>query len=113
MSVKALGKENVLSVAMPCCSNKVDYEDAKLVSDTFGVELMTIDLTSTYNQIEKAIEEVQKLNTETKINIKPRLRMTTLYAIAQTMRLSRNGNRKPLRINGPATQQNGAIAPPI
>lgn len=91
MATKALGKEKVLTVAMPCNSIASDMEDAKLVSDTFGVRFIDIDLTDTYKEMEKSIEEkinlveLNSLSKEAKINVKPRLRMTTLYAIAQTL----------------------------
>ena len=81
MAAKALGKERVLTVAMPCNSIKEDLDDAKLVSSTFDVELKIIDLSNTYSELEKSID--LELSDESKINIKPRLRMTTLYAIAQ------------------------------
>ena len=86
MSTKALGKERVLAVGMPCNSKPEDLEDAKLVADTFGVRMLTVDLTRTYNELEKSIqcELNQELASESKVNIKPRLRMTTLYGIAQT-----------------------------
>ena len=92
MATKALGKENVVTVSMPCHSIFHDFEDAKLVADTFGVKFLKVDLTDTYNELEKAIhisigqdplkEEVfpiKELSKEATINIKPRLRMTTLY----------------------------------
>ncbi len=86
MATKALGKENVVAISMPCKSITSDFDDAKLVADTFGVRLYKIDLTNTYLQIEKNINEnFGELNYESKINVKPRLRMTTLYAIAQTL----------------------------
>lgn len=86
MSVKALGKERVLAVGMPCNSKPEDLEDAKLVANTFGVKMITVDITNTYNELEREIqvELNQELINESKINIKPRLRMTTLYGIAQT-----------------------------
>lgn len=87
MATKALGKENILTVAMPCNSIKEDLEDAQLVSKKFEVELITVDLTESYNNLENTINNVlngQELNKESKINIKPRMRMTTLYAIAQS-----------------------------
>lgn len=87
MATKALGKENVLTVAMPCNSIKEDLEDAQLVSKKFEVELVTVDLTESYNNLENTINNVLnglELNKESKINIKPRMRMTTLYAIAQS-----------------------------
>ena len=87
MATKALGKENVLTVSMPCQSLEEDYNDAKLVADTFGVRLINVNLTGTYEimvkEIENKLSEYPMTN-EAYINIKPRLRMTTLYAIAQT-----------------------------
>lgn len=85
MAVKALGKENVISVSMPCNSISADYEDAKLASDAFGVSLIKLDLSDTYNELERKLNININLTDESKINIKPRLRMTSLYAIAQTM----------------------------
>lgn len=94
LAEKALGKEKVLTIAMPCNSIKADIEDAKLVSETFGVKLLKIDLSNTYqtleNEIDKEINEITKGKEEwrireAKINTKPRLRTTTLYYVAQNM----------------------------
>lgn len=86
MAVKALGKENVLAIAMPCNSIEKDFDDAKLVVDTFDVEFMKIDLSQTYNLYESILinENKEDLSSEAKVNIKPRFRMMSLYAIAQT-----------------------------
>ena len=87
MAVKAIGKENVISVFMPCHSVNSDLEDAQIVSKAFDVKLLNIDLTNAYNQMTDEI--TRKLNTElskeSTINMKPRLRMVTLYSIAQTL----------------------------
>lgn len=87
MATKAIGKENVVAVSMPCNSQNSDFEDAKLVAETFGVRLIKIDLSSCYEEMEKEInlQLSQELSKEATINIKPRLRMTTLYGIAQTL----------------------------
>lgn len=87
MATKAIGKEKVIAVAMPCFSNDNDFEDAKLVVETFGVKSMMIDLSNGYQQMEKEItfQLGQDLSKEATINMKPRLRMTTLYGIAQTL----------------------------
>ena len=83
LCAKALGKEHVLAVALPCSSISEDLADAKLVADTFGVKMLTVDLTNTYNSLTNSIEENLEahLSTDSLINIRPRLRMTTLYAI--------------------------------
>lgn len=90
LACRALGKERVLTVAMPCNSIKADMEDAKLVSDSFGAELIEIDLTDTYKTLENEIIKTVEIKDEwrekeAKINTKPRLRMTTLYYIAQSL----------------------------
>ena len=85
LCTKALGKENVLTVAMPCSSIAQDLEDAKLVADTFGVKMLTVDLSSIYENLCLEIESqiTDNIAPYVSINIRPRLRMTTLYTIAQ------------------------------
>lgn len=88
MATKALGKEKVFTVAMPCNSINTDLEDAKLIAETFNVPCLEVNLTNTYNELENATNNSLdniNLNKDAKLNIKPRLRMTTLYAIAQTL----------------------------
>lgn len=86
LCTKALGKDNVLAVALPCSSNLQDFEDAKLVVNTFGIKMLTVDITSTYTTLLSAIENGigQNIPNFSSINIRPRLRMATLYAIGQT-----------------------------
>ncbi len=90
LATKALGKERVTAVSMPCHSIESDYDDAKLVADTFGVNFVKVDLTMAYDEMEREINDKLGANcgillsNEAKINIKPRLRMTTLYGIAQS-----------------------------
>ena len=102
MATKALGKEKVLSVSMPCNSIKADFEDAKLVAETFGVRFIKVELSSTYRELENSINNglkeinINSISEEASVNIKPRLRMTTLYGIAQTIRIFSNRYRKSL-----------------
>ena len=90
MATRALGKDKVLTIAMPCNSIKEDLEDAKLVSMTFDVPLLEIDLSDSYNTFERTINNSLKgidkeLVNEAKVNSKPRFRMTILYSVAQSM----------------------------
>lgn len=88
MAVKALGKDNVITVAMPCNSAKSDEKDAELVAKRFDVEIIKLDLSDSFNQFKKEINislGERDLSKEALINIKPRLRMSALYAIAQTL----------------------------
>ena len=84
--VMALGKENVIGVTMPCHSNNEDRLDAKLVSDYYGFKLINFDLTCIYDCFKEELNNLGTFNEkETKnsdINLKPRLRMSTLYYLA-------------------------------
>lgn len=66
-----------------------------------------LDHITNNNKLNSEVES--KISKEASINIKPRLRMTTLYAIAQTMRIFGNRNWKSLRSNGSDIQLNGEI----
>ena len=83
---KALGKENVIGVTLPCYSSEEDKEYAKLVSDYYGFELINFDITKIYNTFKEEINELGNFNTEelknSDINLKPRLRMSALYYLA-------------------------------
>ena len=83
---KALGSENVLGVTLPCHSHISDKNDAKLVADKFKFKLINLDLTPAYDSF---VNEVNKLGTFTEdevknsnINLKPRLRMASVYYLA-------------------------------
>ena len=83
---KALGPENVIGVTLPCHSKEEDAIDAKLVSDYYGFELINFDITSTFDSFKdelKNLGEFDELETKNSdINLKPRLRMATLYYLA-------------------------------
>lgn len=85
LATRALGKDRVVTIAMPCNSINADFEDAKLVADKFEVPLLKADLTDTYKTLEKELDQIVKPKDEAKINAKPRLRMTTLYYVAQSL----------------------------
>jgi len=92
ISEKALGRERVITAMLPCSTIVADVEDAKLVADKFGVPLLNIDLNEAYQHIEKNMnnelkkfELAEGISKEGSINMKPRLRMATLYSIAHTM----------------------------
>jgi NAD+ synthase len=83
---KALGKENVIGITMPCHSIKDDKNLAQVVADKYGFELINVDLTNTYDTFKKEIDKLgnfdEKVTKNSDINIKPRLRMSTCYYIA-------------------------------
>ena len=86
---EALGPSNVVGVTLPCHSKDEDQKDALLVSEKFGFPLFNIDLTSIYDLFHKQIDLLGNFTSEnlknSDINIKPRLRMSSLYYLAPLM----------------------------
>lgn len=81
---KALGPDKVIGVIMPCHSMQVDEDYARLLTKAINIRTMKVDLSSSYDTLKKEIENsLPGLGGLSAANIKPRLRMTTLYAIAQ------------------------------
>lgn len=88
-----LATDNVLGVIMPCQSSQnygSDRDDALRAGKHFGIEQIEIDLTKTKEALVCALgEQLEKGNAGesnlkmANVNINPRLRMTTLYALAQ------------------------------
>ena len=86
LCVEAFGKDRVIGVLMP---NGIqdDIQYSKDLINHLGIKSYTINLMSTYQTL------LQKINKEcgfeasddTKINLPPRLRMSTLFAVAQSM----------------------------
>lgn len=81
---------NSLGVIMPCKSNPKDREDALLVVESSGIKSVTIDLTETHHVffsiIQKELETMGELNEKAitlgDANLRARLRMSTLYTVA-------------------------------
>lgn len=90
--VKALGKENVIGITLPCHSNEQDKIDAIKLADFYGIKLLNIDLTSTFDTFTKEAMKLDEfiVSEDSEINIKPRLRMASLYYIAQMLSLRDN-----------------------
>jgi NAD+ synthase len=88
--IKRAFPDHSLGLIMPCKSNPKDMEDALKVVESCGIKHLIIDLTETHNvlfgEVEKQLKEKGEWNEETArlgdANTRARLRMTTLYAVA-------------------------------
>ncbi|ANB57445.1 NAD+ synthetase [Anoxybacillus sp. B7M1] len=88
--IKRAFPDNSLGLIMPCKSNPKDQEDALKVVESSGIRHFVIDLTETHQtlfaKIEKQLKEKGEWNEEAArlgdANTRARLRMTTLYAVA-------------------------------
>lgn len=81
---RALGKDRVFGVIMPN-GEMADIEDAQEVVKVLGIRNAVVNIAEAYKGLVESISPVLALSEDTKINIPPRLRMTTLYAIAQSL----------------------------
>ncbi|OGC23966.1 NAD(+) synthase [candidate division WOR-1 bacterium RIFOXYB2_FULL_42_35] len=79
---KQIFPENVLGLLMPCFSNDEDIKHAQLLASKFAIPTRLIDLRFAYDQLYVQLEgkpfEGEKNNLAA-ANIKPRLRMLSLY----------------------------------
>ncbi len=78
--------DNCLGVLMPCQSNPADLDDARLVAEHLQLPYFLVDLTGPYAQlVQQLTQSLGKAPEGLAVsNIKPRLRMITLYSIAAT-----------------------------
>jgi NAD+ synthase len=81
LSKKAAG-DKVLGVIMPCHSNPKDTEHARALASKFDINTKTVDLTALYDQM---LGSLPPGNDIARANLKPRLRMATLYYFANSL----------------------------
>lgn len=87
LSVKALGKENVLGIHMPesGLTPLEDSEDAKKLADLLGIEFRTIDISGIISSIMDSVPDSELADRLCKGNLKARVRMSLLYFHANQM----------------------------
>ena len=81
LCVEALGKERVIGVLMPC-GQQHDIDMAQLLVNHLGIKHYIINIQAAVEAMKAAMPF--ELSTQSKTNLPPRIRMTTLYAVAQS-----------------------------
>lgn len=81
LCAEALGKDRVIGVLMPCGVQR-DIDMAQLLVDHLGIRHYVINIKDTVDAIYKNIPF--ELSEQSRNNIPPRVRMTTLYAVSQS-----------------------------
>lgn len=86
LCVKALGKDRVIGVMMPNGEQR-DKPQAELLIETLGIRGYTIDIKGSYDSTlaELRRELPVEISEQTTINLAPRLRMATVYAVSQSL----------------------------
>jgi len=90
---EALGPERVVGVLMPQ-GIQPDIDDSKLVVDFLGIPAIIVNVGAGAAAVLESVENAcaygafkpdLSINKETKVNIPPRIRMSTLYAVASAL----------------------------
>lgn len=89
LCAEALGKDRVFGVTMPNGEQK-DIDDSNRLIKHLGIGSCCVNIGETYQALMAAVTEQlgtvgKEVSSQTVINMPPRLRMTTLYAISQSM----------------------------
>lgn len=116
LCTRAVGPDKVLGVMMPSSSNPDDIRSAQMVADTFGFTTTTVDLTDVADTVFESMPDAKTLYSEilgenedddvdnrsdlARANVRPRLRMITLYYLANLSRgvVVGTGNKTELMI---------------
>ncbi len=81
LCVEALGRERVIGVLMPC-GEQSDIDMAKLLVDTLQIKHYIINIKDAVDGLTAAIPF--ELSEQSRVNLQPRIRMSTLYAVSQS-----------------------------
>lgn len=85
LCVEALGKERVFGVLMPR-NEQSDIEDSFTLVNHLGIKHAVVNVGPAVDAAEKSIADAGiELSNQTKVNLPPRVRMATVYAVSQSM----------------------------
>ena len=83
---RAFGRD-MAALVMPCHSDPSDEADARLVADALDIPCERVDLTAAYDALASELRKIGVLQGPGLSNLKARLRMASLYAVAQARSL--------------------------
>ena len=83
---RALGKERVIGVLMPCGEQK-DIDDSRRVISALGIQSVDFNIGKSFEAMCDALGKGVATQ-DAKVNLQPRLRMCALYMVAQSCKES-------------------------
>ncbi len=83
LCVEALGKDRVIGVLMPC-GEQADIDCAKLLVSHLGIKHYIINIQDSVNGLINSMPSDMEFTAQARINLPPRIRMSTLYAVGQS-----------------------------
>ena len=84
LCVEALGKDKVFGVLMPQ-GEQADIEDSRKLVSVLGIDHCVINIESPVSSLLFRLKSKMKVSEQTKVNLPARIRMATLYAVAQSL----------------------------
>ncbi len=84
LCVEALGKDRVIGVLMPQ-GNQHDIDMAHLLCNHLGIKNYVINIKDAVDAVVNAFPKEIEMTSQTIQNIPPRIRMSTLYAVSQSV----------------------------
>lgn len=89
LCAKALGNENVVGVLMPYGEQPYgevsDIGYAHFLCDYLHIQKVIVPITKAVNSIIEGVDVYRHVSTQAMINVQPRVRMATLYAVSQSV----------------------------
>jgi NAD+ synthase len=103
LAVKAFGKDNVVGISLPCQTRQDMKDDAVILAENLGITFEQVFLDETFEALSQGLfvdTSHDKINTLTLANMKARLRMTALYAVANQNNylVAGTGNKSELMV---------------
>lgn len=83
LCVEALGRDRVIGVLMPC-GVQSDIDCAKQLVEHLQIKHYIVNIKDAVSSMLDAMPKEMQITSQTRINLPPRIRMATLYAISQS-----------------------------
>ncbi len=84
LCAEALGKDRVMGVLMPC-GEQADINMAKKLVDTLDIPNVEVNIEDAVKGVLGQLPKSISISEQTKINLPPRIRMSVLYAVSQSV----------------------------
>lgn len=83
LCVEALGKDRVIGVLMPN-GEQFDIDVSKDLVEFLGIKSYTLNIKDAFDSIMSQVGDMTEVSPFTRINLPPRIRMASLYAVSQS-----------------------------
>ncbi|MBR5134214.1 MAG: NAD(+) synthase [Clostridia bacterium] len=84
LCVEALGADRVVGVLMPC-GEQHDIDMAYLLCDHLGIKRYEVNVKAAVDGLLAAMPADLEISTQARVNLPPRIRMSTVYAVSQSL----------------------------